>query len=233
MTDATRSPPRKPGRPRRADGRDALLDAATTLFASKGVAGTTLAHIAVHAGVTPAMVHYYFKNRDQLLDVVVAERLGPLIAYVWAPAAAAQSAAPDLRAMATQIVTRIVQCASERPWLPPLWMREVVNEGGMLRERVFSRLPVDRLHGFAHAIRAGQAAGIVNPGIEPRLVFLSILGITMLPMATAALSQRLWKDADNAAPDAGTIIAHALALLSGGLFTASAAPPSAASHPGA
>src|SRR3546814_12934324 len=76
----------RPARPSGADGRDAMLDVATALFAARGVAATTIAHIARQADVTPAMVHYYFKNREQLIDVMVAERVAPVIAFVWAPA---------------------------------------------------------------------------------------------------------------------------------------------------
>ena len=215
--------PRKIGRPARppgADSRDAMLDVATALFASQGVAATKIAHIAQRAGVTPAMVHYYFKNREQLIDVVVAERLAPVIAFVWAPAdPGAAAPPPDPRAMVAQVVARIMQCAAERPWLAPLWMREVVNEGGQLREQVFRYLPVDRLHAFAALIAQGRQAGAVNPGIEPRLVFLSILGMTLLPLATASLWQRIWADRGGAADlDADAIAAHAVALLTGGLF---------------
>ncbi len=75
---------RKPS-PRRARGRpavaaeigtrEALLDAAVALFAEQGVGATTSAEIAARAGVTPAMVHYHFRNRERLLDAVVDERL--------------------------------------------------------------------------------------------------------------------------------------------------------------
>jgi len=47
--------------------REQLLDAATALFSEQGIASTTVAQIAAHVGVTSAMVHYYFKTRDQLL----------------------------------------------------------------------------------------------------------------------------------------------------------------------
>ncbi|MCD0504386.1 TetR/AcrR family transcriptional regulator [Bordetella petrii] len=230
---ATSKPPtpRKPGRragPAGADARDALLDVATALFAAQGVAATTLAHIAQRAQVTPAMVHYYFKNRDQLIDVVVAERLAPVIAFVWAPAAlpaGAQDTLPDPRAVVPQIVARIVQCASERPWLGPLWMREVVNQGGQLREKVFRHLPIERLQGFATLFTHSQQAGTVNPGIEPRLVFLSILGMTLLPLATADLWQRIWAGGDPVPPpDTDAITAHAVALLTGGLFPPAVSP---------
>src|SRR3546814_6841224 len=75
----------------------------------------------------------------------------------------------------------------------------VVNEGVQLREKVFRYLPIDRLHAFAAMIHAGQRDGSVNPGIEPRRVFLSILGMTLLPLATSALSHRIWTRQDGAA----------------------------------
>ena len=53
------------------DRREHILDNALTLFATQGIAGTTVAQIAGASGVTPAMVHYYFHNREGLLDAVV------------------------------------------------------------------------------------------------------------------------------------------------------------------
>src|ERR1035438_795586 len=78
----------KPGRPaasRERDARDLLITAATDLFAEHGVAATSFTTIAKRAGLTSAMVHYYFADREQLLDVVVEERLCPFIDYVWGP----------------------------------------------------------------------------------------------------------------------------------------------------
>ena len=143
--------PRRPGRPVRPDNaamRADLLGIATGLFAAQGVAATTIAHIAQRAAVTPAMVHYYFKNRDQLIDAVVQERVLPVIGYVWAPVPvtldAGQDPAAAARGFLAEIVKRIVQSATQQPWLPALWMHEVVNEGGQLRERVLPHLPSDR-----------------------------------------------------------------------------------------
>src|SRR4030095_5413805 len=84
----TRKPPprRARGRPTNAaeiGTREALLDAAVALFADQGVAATTSAEIAARAGVTPAMVHYHFRNRERLLDAIVAERLAKFPARVF------------------------------------------------------------------------------------------------------------------------------------------------------
>lgn len=232
------APARRPGRPARAAGPDnaamraQLLDIATGLFAAQGVAATTIAQIAQRANVTPAMLHYYFKSRDQLIDAVVLERVVPVIGYVWAPVRLASEAAPDAdsnpdidpataaRGYLTEIVNRIVQSATQRPWLPALWMHEVVNEGGQLRERVLPHLPTDRLAAFAGMIGQAQHQGAITPGVEPRLVFLSILGLTLLPLATSNLWRRIWQgDAQAQAIDTEAIAAHAIAMLTGGLFS--------------
>ncbi|WP_181391091.1 TetR/AcrR family transcriptional regulator [Achromobacter pulmonis] len=231
--------PRRPGRPPRPDSaamRARLLDLATQRFAASGVAATTIAHIAQLAGVTPAMVHYYFKSRDQLIDAVVQERLVPVIAYVWAPVPVAAGEAQEppadpaatVRAFIAEIVGRVVRSAAERPWLPALWLHEVVNEGGQLRERVLRHLPADRLHAFAALIADCHRQGAITPGVEPRLVFLSLLGLTLLPLATSSLWRRVWQgDPQAQALDTEAIAAHAIAMLTGGLF--SPAAPSQAS----
>ncbi len=100
------------------------------------------------------MVHYYFRNRGALLDTLVAERLVPLIEYVWEPPAKARRP----REMVRAIVARLMECAAQRPWLPPLWMREVVNEGGELRERVRVHLPIEQLRDFAQALTRRREA---------------------------------------------------------------------------
>ncbi|MDH2049887.1 TetR family transcriptional regulator [Achromobacter marplatensis] len=224
--------PRRPGRPARPDNaamRARLLEIATGLFALQGVAATTIAHIAQRAAVTPAMVHYYFKSRDQLIDAVVQERVLPVIGYVWAPVPVALDASQDPAAAArgflAEIVKRIVQSATQQPWLPSLWMHEVVNEGGQLRERVLPHLPSDRLQAFAGMIGQAQRQGAITPGVEPRLVFLSILGLTLLPLATSNLWRRIWQgEAQAQAIDTEAIAAHAIAMLTGGLFSPPAPP---------
>ncbi|EWM45045.1 bacterial regulatory s, tetR family protein [Bordetella holmesii 70147] len=177
------------------------------------MSATTIARIAQAAGLTAAMVHYYFRNRDALLDTVVAERLVPLIEYVWSP--------PDkvcsLRGMVRTIVARLMECADQRPWLAPLWMREVVNEGGELRDRVLAHLPTERLRAFAQELAQAQAQGQIHPGIDPRLVFLSILGTTLLPLATAGVWRRVW--GQDQPLDRTAISAHACALIEHGLFS--------------
>jgi AcrR family transcriptional regulator len=54
------------------DSRDQILDTARRLFADHGFAGTSLRQIARETGVDPAMVHHFFKGKDELFALSVA-----------------------------------------------------------------------------------------------------------------------------------------------------------------
>jgi AcrR family transcriptional regulator len=134
------------------------------------------------------MIHYWFDTRERLLDALVEERLAPVFNYVW-DQGVTESAAPVLQ---IEGVTRRLFAVTERaPWLPSLWLREVINEGGLLREYVMQRIPVRRLAAFRDAVARGKRNGELNSDIEPSLVFISILALVMLPQATAKIWQRL------------------------------------------
>ncbi len=172
-----------PGRPAASlerNARELLLTAATELFAQQGVAATTFAMIAKRAGLTPAMLHYYFQDREELLDVVVEERIGRVIAQVWEPVEAGASA-PDL---IRGIVERLLDGIEQMPWIPSTWMREILNEGGLLRDRVLRHLPFDKISILAKAVAEGQVRQRLNPELDPVLTVFSTLGLVMLHMAT-------------------------------------------------
>jgi len=201
---------RPPATPLR-DPRTHLLDAATRLFAERGIADTTVAQIAVAGGVTAAMVHYYFKNREQLLDAVMDERIAPVIDVIWAPI---ERQAADPISIVPVLVARIIGSVESMPWLPPLWLREVLNEGGQLRARMIARIPSSDVQRFAREVATAQSQRKINPDVEPRLVFISIFGLTMLLLATTTIRARLLHTSDL---DHEALARHVTALLTWGL----------------
>lgn len=202
---------RKPGRPsgsaRGPEQRTRLLDVALVLFARQGIVDTTLGAIAREAGYTPAMVHYYFKTRDQLLDVLIDERFLPLRAAL---TGAFTANGGDPVAAITQLARGLVEIAGEHPWFPSLWVREVISEGGLLKQRMHERFGDANQKASLACIAKWQREGRLNPDLEPSLVFPSILGLTILPLATSAM----WRnDPVRRRLGADDIARHALALL--------------------
>ena len=177
------------GRPRQGavDARDSLLDAAVNLFSEKGVAGTTFAEIAAGGGVTAAMVHYYFSSRDQLLDAVAAERLQPIVTSIWEPVVESS----EIEAVLSGLVQRILKAAEVNPWLPALWLREIISEGGQLRARLLRTVRFDYVQHLIGTVTEAQRRGELNPELEPRLVFISVLGVTLMPLANLRLLQQV------------------------------------------
>jgi AcrR family transcriptional regulator len=169
------------------DVREYLLDTATRLFAERGIAATTVAQIAAEADVTSALVHYYFTNRERLLDAVVEERLALAAEFVWQHAA--EDTAGDPFAIAQEFVARLFDVTERMPWLPPLWLREIVNEGGLLRERMLRRIPFHNIKRFGALVAQAQQDGTVNSELEAQMLFNSILALVMLPLATAKIWQ--------------------------------------------
>ncbi len=204
---------RAPGRPTgdSADIRARLLDAAIACFARHGIAATSLRAMATEAGVTPAMLHYYFGDKAQLQQAVIEERLLPATAQLRETLAAAGD---DIAALVAAFVRGIGEVIARHPWLPSLWVREVLCEGGALREvmlqRIAPQVPLMMAQRFAVAQKKGQ----LNPDLDPRLLMVSLVGLTMFPAAGAPIWRRIF-DADDL--DADALRLHTLALLDRGI----------------
>jgi len=207
--------PRRPGRPsgsvNKQEQRDRLLEAAMVLFSRQGIGETTLSAIAREAGVTPAMVHYYFKSRDQLLDAVIDERIQPrrvALSQVF------ENDADDPVVVITQLARRLMQTATEQPWFPALWMREVISDNGTLKQRVIERHGHTHLQIALHRIAQWQAEGKLNPAMEPSLLFISLFGLLVLPL----IASKYWSnDVQKHAVTPEDIVRNAVAILSHGI----------------
>lgn len=211
------APKRAPGRPG-ADGPDLrarLLDAAIACYVRQGIAGSSLRGIAAEAGVNPALLHYYFGDKDQLQQAVVSERLMPIIHSL---RGSLLQAGDDIADLIGNFVHGMTRLTAEHPWLPALWVREVLCEGGALRDTLLNGeigalVPAMMARRFAQA----QASGQLNADLDPRLLMVSLIGLTLFPAASAPLWRQLF-NADDI--DSNSIRRHALALLDRGIHPA-------------
>ena len=207
--------PRRPGRPTQGDPdlRERLVDAALSAFVSGGIAATPLKTIARAAGVTPALVHYYFGSKEQLVTAVIEERLMPVLARMQA------FLADDLASsagIARAFVGALHRVVAEHPWLPVLWVREILTEGGALREVMLTRVAPMLPQMMAARFARAQQAGNLNPALDPRLLVVSLIGLTLFPLAAESIWRRLFDAGDI---DHTRLQQHTIALLERGLET--------------
>ena len=167
MPRTPRSPRRRPGRPARqqdgADPREALLDAAARVFAERGP--HSLRAVAAAAGVTPAMVHYYFGDKRGLDDALLERALARVLERV-----------SQVRRL-DDLPATLAQAFGAEPWIPPLLVREVLSEDGRFRARFIERYAshVGRL--VPGMLRAEIEHGRLRADLDPKLAFVSLLGM--------------------------------------------------------
>jgi AcrR family transcriptional regulator len=205
---------RAPGRPNvdSPDQRTRLLDAALACYVRKGIEATSLRDIAAEAGVTPALVHYYFGDAQQLRDSVIEERLLPVFQGVREPLSRID--ADDLAALVAGFVSGVFRAVEAHPWWPALWVREVLSEGGALRDLLVTRVAPEFARMVAQRFAQAQARGQLNADLDPRLLLVTLIGLTLFPAAGAPIWRQLFQVEDLGMDD---VRLHALALLDRGL----------------
>ena len=206
-------PRRQPGRPSGdADRRGQALDAALACYVERGIAATSLRDLATAAGVTPALLQYYFDDAAGLREAVIAERLMPVFVEIREVLLGMPDA--SLREVLTAFVEGLCTLVERHAWLPPLWIREVVSEGGSLRDLLATRLAPQIATVLAARFAREQAAGRLNPALDPRLLMVSLVGLTLFPAAGTPIWRQIFASDDLGIDD---IRDHALALVLRGL----------------
>jgi TetR/AcrR family transcriptional regulator len=190
------------------DHRERLVDAARDLFAEAGYAATSLRQISLRAGVTPALAHYYFKDKTGLFDAVARERIAPLLR---AMETAIDAHGADAVAALAGFIQQLTLLSSRQPWLPQLLLRETTDDSGST-----TGLLVPLARRLQALVAAGQATKAIRPDLPAQSIVLSVLSLCALPfLIGTGLRRELQLSIDAGSAPAMTL--HHLAVLQDGL----------------
>jgi AcrR family transcriptional regulator len=149
--------------------RDLILNAAQRLFARTGLEATTIKAIGTESGLNPALIYYYFGNKELLYRAVLT-RIGE--ALISRGGAALQQAPTPLDA-----IRALVQAQAEflrtHPDAPKLIVRELIDHDARHAEALILQVAAGIFHRLTAAIEAGQQSGIFRTDIEPRFAAVS------------------------------------------------------------
>lgn len=146
--------------------RQEIIDAAYRCFARKGFHPTTMRDIFAEAGLSPGAVYRYFKSKDEIIEASFAfdlERSVPVFARF--------AAEPDPRAALEHLLDFFFTGVESAAALGA----DRVNVLGW-GEAMFDTRLAAPLRAFTKAfqdlvedlIRRGQAAGSINPQVDPK-----------------------------------------------------------------
>ncbi|MEX2489293.1 MAG: TetR/AcrR family transcriptional regulator [Pseudomonadales bacterium] len=179
------------GRPETRAGKDVrllLLEASRRLFASHGYQGVSVKAIADQAGVNPAMVHYYFGNKDGLFVAVIEETLVPVLQK-----ARELANITDTESFIRQFLQIYMSTIAANPWLPVLLTREVILPEGRLRERFVGQVVGPLSHKLRGLIETGKHRGEFDKDIDPTLAVINLISLAAFPFLAMPILNKALK----------------------------------------
>ena len=205
--------PRTPGQRDAEATREALLTAATALFAERGYDGTTVDAIAAAARVNKAMINYHFSGKRGLYTAILQRDFG------WALTQLSQLSGEPARADAklARFVAIFGELHQRRPGFSAMMLREAMSGGRGLDPTL---LPDIRR--IFEAVQSIVAQG-VHEGtfreVDPLFMHHTVVGSLAFFFAAKPLRDRMIASGvvPIAPPDPQKFVAHVQELLARGL----------------
>ena len=175
-----RKTPRRDG-----DTEQRILDAAHAVFVRRGTAGTRMQEIAAEAHVNQALLHYYFRNKEQLAQAAferAAKGFMPAVVQVIASDG-------DLEEKVRRVVSLELDHLSRAPYLPGYIIGEVTHHperAAQLIAAVTGLAPKDLgprvLGALRRQIEARVEMGAMRP-IAPESFVVNLMALCIFPFA--------------------------------------------------
>ncbi|HLT79516.1 MAG TPA: TetR/AcrR family transcriptional regulator [Cyclobacteriaceae bacterium] len=158
-----------------------ILEAAKRVFHERGLAGTRMQQIADEAGINKALLHYYFRNKEQLFKAVFTDALAQVIPQINDIFNADQPLPDKIRTFAHRYTTFL----TENPYMPGFIIQELNNNPKFATEYLTpERRPNPQK--LLSQIQQEVAAGAIRP-VEPHHLLISLLGLCLFPFIAAEM----------------------------------------------
>lgn len=162
-----------------------IIEAAKKIFVQRGLAGARMQDIADEAGINKAMLHYYYRSKEKLFEIVFNEALGKIIGrlgqIVIDPELPLEQKIRDL-------VESYITGVAETPYLPIFVINEINQRPDLLIQRMQSLSGFSNIMSFMKdVIEAGKRGEIKQ--VSPIQLFLNIVSMCIFPFAAKPLVQ--------------------------------------------
>lgn len=170
----------------------AILRAAEQEFMLKGFDGARTTSIAEAAGVTHAMLHYYFRTKEQLFERILHEKMSLMASSILAVLG---DPGLPLLARIEQGIAYHFDCLMANPELPRFIINEVVTHPDrqkLMQENImniagqlFAQLQKD----IDTAAQRGEVERI-----DVRMLMLDLISLNIMPFLTYPVIENLFSD---------------------------------------
>lgn len=167
------------------DTESRILQAAENEFFEKGYAGARTASIAEAAGVTHAMLHYYFRTKDKLFERIVSEKISILGNII---ISAIGDEDLTLEDRIRQGIERHFDFIAANCDLPKFIVNEVLTRPDVVEMMKcnIQNIVNNLLNSLQHEIDAYAAKGLCRQ-VNARMLLIDIVSLNVFPFMAAPI----------------------------------------------
>ena len=156
---------------------EAIIQAAKDVFVSKGYAATRMQEIADAANINKAMLHYYFRSKEALFQVITIQTLEMMLPKFMG----ALDDEGTVMEKIESIVSTYIETIREHPHVPLF----IITELSQKRENFVKELEMraknfPKLRTFFDQMREEMMAGKIRT-MSPMHLFLNVISLSVFP----------------------------------------------------
>ena len=162
-----------------------ILAAASKVFITKGMAGARMQDIADKAGINKALLHYYFRDKDKLFEVVFmreAQKFFPKINAIF------NSEDPIFEKI-EKFVNEYIDEMLENPYLPWFVLNEVNRDPDRFMYKIWGKENLPKPGKFLEQIEKEVKKGSIKK-IHPLHLLMNLLSMTIFPFIARPMMTR-------------------------------------------
>lgn len=160
------------------DTEKAILEAARKVFTHKGYAAARMEDIAQEAGMNRALLHYYFRSKDRMFDLVFEQRVREFFVGVAQIMAGPLTLFEKIRA----VVEHDIDMIRTQPDLPLFIMQELTqNPDRLIAIAKHSGVgPATMMKAFKIQVKAAVDKKLIRP-IDGGQLLINIMSLCVYP----------------------------------------------------
>lgn len=156
----------------------AIIEAARKIFQEKGFKETTMRDIAAEANINMAMVHYYFRSKENLFFLVLNEAFSLLVEKI---IIILTNDELDIFEKIRAIVREYITFFTEKPYLPQFLMGEVIRNPERIGKQMLKNMSfLNVFRTFSDQLEKEYEKGTIQH-ISALSLLLNIISLCVFP----------------------------------------------------
>jgi len=166
-----------------------IYEAARRIFVLKGMEGARMQEIADEAGMNKALLHYYFRSKENLFEAVFKDIFTKFFSRVKGTLFSDITAKEKLAIF----IDNYIDLITANPYVPQFIINEINRDPKVLKSLMFESgiEPQKILEMFLHEVKSANGSKL-----DPRHIVVSLLGMLIFPFAGRPLLQLIYFNDD-------------------------------------